>query len=172
MKRRRGLRVTFLIRGAMFDLVSQLASGMGSSLASLCQVLIVTGSVFEYVKFEDAEHLGEFLSAARGNKLADDVDEQNPFKGVLTSLSRTSSLLAIGPSRNRPHIEGSELMKVRLPSSFVRRIDLYAKITNASRSAILTRFFVRGLMLYMRSQRDLMRAILEAMTSKSPDPQV
>ena len=81
-------------------------------------------------------------------------------------FSRAQSVLVSGPTRNRRHIEGSELMKVRLPPSFVNRIDLYAKLTKASRSAILTRFFERGLLLYMRSQRALMIAVAKAMQSK------
>ena len=91
------------------------------------------------------------------------------MKSTLVSLSRTNSLLVAGPRRNRPHIEGSELMKVRLPSTLVRRIDLYAKLTDSSRSSILTRFFQNGLLLYMRSQRALMRAVAESMKTKVQD---
>jgi len=37
---------------------------MDSSLASRCQVLIFVGSIFEYVGFEDVEHLRRFGSVA------------------------------------------------------------------------------------------------------------
>ncbi len=149
----------------MFRLAHDLAGKMGSSLAEHCQVMILIGSVYEYMQFEVPEHLREFVSAARINKL-DEVDEENPFKKTLMSLSRTQSILVSGPIRNRPHTEGSELIKVRLPSGFVRRIDLYTELTKATRSAILTRFFERGLLLYMRSQTALMKAIVEATRSK------
>jgi predicted transcriptional regulator len=159
------------MRGAIFGLLGELASAMESSVASFCEMLIVTGSIFEYVRLEDAEHLQEFACAARANRFADEIEEKNLFKKTLISLSRTSSVLVSGPTRNRPHIEGSKLMQVRLSSRFVRRIDLYAKVTKASRSAVLTRFFEKGLLLYMRSQRDLMTAIVEAMKTKADDAQ-
>ncbi len=170
MNRRRARRVTFRVRKAMFALLRDLAGSMGSSLAELCQVFILAGSIFEYVRFEDNQYLGRFVTAVRKNKLADEVDKENPLKGVLMSLSRTQSVLVSGPTRNSPHIEGSELMKVRLPPRFVHRIDLYANLTKATRSAILTRFFERGLLLYMRSQRALMRAVVEAMHGKEHQP--
>ena len=150
----------------MFTLLCDLATSMGSTRAELCQVMIMAGSIFEYVRFENATDRGEFVSATRMSKLADEVDEKNPLKAVLISLSHTKSVLVSGPTRNRPHIEGSELMKVRLPPRFVNRIDLYAKLTKSTRSAILTRFFERGLLLYMRSQTALMKAVVEAMQSK------
>jgi len=168
MKRPRGRRVTFRIRKAMFALLRELAGSMDSSLASLCQVLIVIGSIFEYVRFEDDEHLKRFATAAREIKLATEVDGENPLKGALTSLARTDSILVSGRRRNRPHIEGTELVKVRLPSTFLRRIDIYARLTAASRSAILTRFFERGLFVYMRSQRALMTAVVESMRAHKP----
>jgi hypothetical protein len=154
----------------MFALLRELAGSMDSSLASLCQVLIVTGSIFEYVRFEDDEHLKRFATAAREIKLAAEVDEENPLKWALTSLARTDSILVSGRRRNRPHIEGTELVKVRLPSTFVRRIDIYAKLTAASRSAILTRFFERGIFVYMRSQLALMTAVAESMNPKAHSP--
>jgi len=169
MNRRRGRRVTFRIRKALFELFRELANSIDSSLASLCQVLIFVGSIFEYVGFEDVEHLRRFASAASGIKRADEVREGNAMKSTLVSLSRTNSLLVAGPGRNRPHIEGSELMKVRLPSTFLHRIDLYAKLTHSSRSSILTRFFQNGLLLYMRSQRALMRTVAESMKTKVQD---
>ena len=153
----------------MFAVLVELASNMGSSLASICQVLIIAGSIFEYVKFEDTEHVRQFATAARGNSLADEVADENKWKQMLVSLSRTNTVLVSGPTRNRPHIEGAELMKVRLPPTFLRRIDLYAKLMKSSRSAILTRFFERGLLLYMRSQQALMRAVLEAMKAQRHD---
>jgi hypothetical protein len=170
MVRQRGRRVTFRVRKAMFGLLSDLAGSMGSNLAAVCQVFILTGSIFEYIQFEDAERVGQFASAVQRSRLAYTVDDKNPMKGILMSLSRIQSVLLTGPRRNSPHIEGSELVKVRLPPSFVHRIDLYAKLTKASRSAILTRFFVRGLLLYMRSQRTFMRAVVEAMRNQEPDP--
>ncbi len=156
----------------MFGLLCDLASSMGSTLAELCQVMILAGSIFEYIRFENANHLEEFVSAARMNKLAAEVDEENPLRETLTSLARTKSILVSGPTRNRRHIEGSELMKVRLPPTLVRRIDLYAKLTKATRSAILTRFFQKGLLLYMRSQRALMTALVEAMRNKQHESTV
>ena len=121
---------------------------------------------FEYLRFEDPQHSGQFTSSVQRSKFADEVDEENPLKGALMSLSRTQSILVSGPTRNIPHIEGSELMKVRLPPTFVRRIDIYSKLTKTTRSALLTRFFDRGLLLYIRSQIALMRAMREAMQSK------
>jgi hypothetical protein len=168
--RRRGRRVTFRVGKAMFAILDDVATSMGSSVAEFCQALILTGLIFEYAQFEDTNHLGEFVSAVRGNKLAGQVGEENPLKGVLTSLSRTQINLVSGPSRNRPHIEGSRLIKVRLPPNFVHRIDLYAKLTNATRSAILTRFFERGLLLYMCSQRNLMRVMAEAIKARAGEP--
>jgi hypothetical protein len=147
MKRRRGQRVTFRVRKTMFRFMSDLAGSMGSNLATVCQVFILTGSIFEYVQFEDGQRLGQFASAARRNELGETIDEKNPLKEILVSPGRTQSVLLTGPRRNSPNIEGSELMKVRLPSSFVQRIDLYANLTKASRSTILTRFFDRGLLL-------------------------
>jgi hypothetical protein len=150
----------------MFSLMGDLAGNMGSTLAELCQVMILAGSIFEYIRFEDAAHRGELVSAARMNKLAGEVDAENPFRGTLMLFARAQSVLVSGRTRNRRHIEGSELIKVRLPPSFVSKVDLYAKLTKASRSAILSRFFDKGLLLYMRSQRALMRAVVEAMHSK------
>lgn len=147
-------------------LLGDLARYIGSSLAELSRVMILTGSIFEYIRFENSGDLSEFVSAARMNKLADEVDQENPFADALMLLSRTQSTIVSGPTRNSPHTEGSELMKVRLPPKFIDRIDLYAKLIKASRSAILTRFFERGLLLYMRSQTALMAAIVEAMRSK------
>lgn len=166
MNRQRGRRVTFRVRKALFALLSDLAGNMGSTLAGLCQVLVLTGSIFEYIRFEGAQHLEQFASAVRMNTLADNVGEENQFREVLMSLSRTQSGLVSGPTRNRPHIEGSELIKIRLPPQFVTRIDIYVKLTKATRSAVLTRFFEKGLLLYMRSQRALMLAIVEAMKGK------
>lgn len=82
------------------------------------------------------------------------------------SLSRTQSALVSRPRRNTPHVEGSQPVKVRLPPRFVNRIDIYAKLTNASRSAMLTRFFEKDLLYYMRSQRALMKALVQAMQTK------
>ena len=166
MHRRRGRRVTFRIRKAISAVLVELASNMGSSLASICQVLIIAGSIFEFVKLEDSERLREFASVARANSLADEVADENKWKRILVSLSRTNTVLVNGPTRNSPHIEGAELMKVRLPPTFLHRIDLYAKLMKSSRSAILTRFFERGLLLYMRSQQALMRAVLEAVKAQ------
>lgn len=87
-----------------------------------------------------------------------------------TVANRSNTVLVSGPTRNRPHIEGAELVKVRLPPTFLRRIDLYAKLMKSSRSAILTRFLERGLLLYMRSQQALMRAILEAVKAQKDWP--
>jgi hypothetical protein len=155
----------------MFAVLVELATKMGSSLASICQVLIVAGFIFECVKFDDTERLEQFASAARGNSLADEVADGNAWKQMLVSLSRTNSVLVSGPTRNRRHIEGAELVKVRLPPTFLRRIDLYAKLMKSSRRAILTRFFERGLLLYMRSQEALMSAVLEVMKAqKHPLP--
>ena len=170
MHRRRGRRVTFRIRKAMFAVLVDLASNMDSSLASICQVLIIAGSIFEYVKFEDTEHLTQFASAARDNRLALEVADENRWKRTLLSLSRSNTVLVSGLTRNRRHLEGAELMKVRLPPTFLRRIDLYAKLMKSSRSAILTRFFERGLLLYMRSQHALMTAVLEAMKTQKTKP--
>jgi len=39
-------------------------------------------------------------------------------------------------------------MKVKLPPTFLRRIDLYGKLMKSSRSAILTRFFERPATLH------------------------
>ncbi len=150
----------------MFTLTCELARNMGTTLAGLIQVMVLTGSILEYIKLENPADLEEFVSAAHMNRLADEVDQENSFKEVLVSLSRTQTVLVSGPTRNRPHIEGSELMKVRLPPRFVGRIDLYARLTKSTRSAMLTRFFERGLLLYMRSQTALMRAVVEATQSK------
>ena len=170
MHRRRGRRVTFRIRKAMFAVLVELANHMDSNLASICQVLIIAGSIFEFVKLEDAEHVRQFASAAQGNRLADEVADENRWKRTILSLSRSNTILVSGPPRNRPHIEGAELVKVRLPPTFLRRIDLYAGLMESSRSAILTRFFERGLLLYMRSQQALMRAVLEAMKAQRQKP--
>ena len=166
MRRRHGRRVSFRIRKAMFAILVELASNMGSNLASICQVLIIVGSIFEYAKLEDIEHLRQFASAARANSLADEVADENKWKRILVSLSRANTVLVNGPTRNSPRIEGAELMKVRLPPTFLRRIDLYAKLMKSSRSAILTRLFERGLLLFMRSQQALMRAVLEAVKAQ------
>jgi len=150
----------------MFAVLVELARRMDSSLATVCQVLIIAGSIFEYEKFEDTDHVRQFASAALGNSLADTVADENRWKRILLLLSRSSTVLVSGPTRNSRHIEGSELMKVRLPPTFLRRIDLYAKLMKSSRSAILTRFFMRGLLLYMRSQQALMTAVLEAVKAQ------
>jgi hypothetical protein len=120
------------------------------------------GSIFEFLRFEHPDELEQFISSVRGNKLADDVADKNPLKSMLISLSRAQSTLVSGFTRNSPHAEGSELVKVRLPPTFVRRIDLYAKLTRSSRSAILTRLFERGLLLSLRSERAFMKAMTEA----------
>jgi len=61
MHHRRGRLITFRVRKAMFAPLIQLAS----SLASLYQVLIVTGSIFEYARFVDAQRLRQFAFAAK-----------------------------------------------------------------------------------------------------------
>jgi hypothetical protein len=165
MNRRRGRRVTFRLGKAMFALVVDIAGRIGSSLAEFCQVLILAESIFEFSRFEHPQDLEQFVSSVRGNKLADELDEKNRLKGALMSLSRTQSILVSGSTRNSPHAEGSELVKVRLPPGFVRSIDLYAKLTRSSRSAVLTRFFERGLLLYMRSERALTMAMAEAINA-------
>jgi hypothetical protein len=154
----------------MFAVLVELAGHMDSSLASICQVLIIAGSIFEFVKLEDAEYVRQFASAAQGNRLADEVADENWWKRTILLLSRSNTLLVSGPTRNRRHIEGAELMKVRLPPIFLRRIDLYSKLMKSSRSVILTRFFERGLLLYMRSQQALMRAVLEAVKAQKRSP--
>lgn len=141
-------------------------------MAELCQVLILTGAIFEYLRFEDPEYLEQFVSVVRRNRLADQVDPKNPRKGELMSLGRTLSLLVSGPTRNTPNIEGSELIKVRLPSNFVQRIDMFAKITKTARSATLTRFFERGLLLYIRSQKAMTMAMAEALYGKKHAPSI
>ena len=170
MGRRRGRRVTFRIRRAMFAVLVELANHMDSSLASICQFLIIAGSIFEFVKLEDTEDVRRFASAEQGNRLADEVADKSRWKRTLLLLSHSNTVLVSGPTRNRRHIEGAELMKVRLPPTFLRRIDLYAKLMKSSRSVILTRFFERGLLLYMRSQQALMRAVLEAMKAQRQKP--
>jgi hypothetical protein len=154
----------------MFAVLVELVGHMDCSLASICQVFIIAGSIFEYVKLEDTERVEQFASAARANNLADEVADENRWKRTILLLNRSNTVLVSGPTRNRPHIEGAELVKVRLPPTFLRRIDLYAKLMKSSRSAILTRFLERGLLLYMRSQQALMRAILEAVKAQKDSP--
>ena len=172
MIRRRGRRVTFRIRKAMFKILSHLADSMETSIPELCKIMILTGSILEYMRFEDEEYLKRFASAARMIKRTDDVAEGNPFKPMLSSLANTEAKLVRGRGRNRPHLEGSELVKVRLPPVFVRRIDLYAKLTKASRSAMLTRFFEKGLVSYMISQRELMAAFAGALLDKQREHKI
>ena len=153
----------------MFRLLFDLAGSMETNMAELCKVMIITGSILEFLRFEDDEHLKQFASAARMRSLTDAVAEENPSKGALSSLASLEGMLVRGPARNRPHLEGSALVKVRLPPGFVRRIDLYAKLTKASRSAMLTRFFEKGLLSYMTSQRTLMTALTEALREKKQE---
>jgi hypothetical protein len=150
----------------MFAVLVELANHMDSSLATVCQVLIIAGSIFEFVKLEDAEHVRRFASAAQENRLADEVADENSWKRTMLLLSRSNTVLVSGPTRNRRHIEGAELVKVRLPPTFLGRIDLYGKLMKSSRSAILTRFFERGLLLYMRSQQALMKTLFEALKAQ------
>jgi hypothetical protein len=170
MDRKRARRVTFRVRKAMMKLTRRLAIGMGSTLAELGQVMIMIGAVCEFVQFEDSKHFGEFVSAARLSRRADGVDEQSPFKETLGALSDSVMQLLSGPGRNRRYVEGSELMKVRLPDGFLERVDLYAKLTKASRSAILTRFFQRGLLIYMRSEGALMKALTKSLSKHEGEP--
>jgi len=149
----------------MFRLLCDLAESMGSSVAELCQSMILTGSIYEYARFGDTDHMGRFVAAAQSSKLLEKVDEESAFKGTLRLLARTASIGVSGPTRNVPHIEGSELIHVRLPQGFVGRIDLYAKVTKSSRSALLTRYLQKGILLYMSSQRTLMTAITNAVQS-------
>ena len=166
----RARRVTFRMGKEIFILARDVSGRMASSLAELCQAMILIGMVYEYVQFEDSTHLREFVSATRNSKLADRVDEENPLKKTLMSLSRSEMLLVSGLTCNRPHIEGSELMKVRLPSRLVKRIDLYAKLTNATRSSLLTKFFQTGLLLHIRSQTALMSAIAKSLSGMKTNP--
>jgi hypothetical protein len=166
LKRRRGRRITFRIRKAMFRLLFDLADSVETNIPELCKIMILMGSILEYMRFEDDEYLKQFVSAARMSRLTDYVADENPLKPSLSSLSGIEAFLVRGPGRNRPHLEGSELVKVRLPPVLVRRIDLYAKLTKASRSAMLTRFFEKGLLFYMRSQTTLMKALAEALLDK------
>jgi hypothetical protein len=110
------------------------------------------------------------VSAARLSRRADRVDEQNPFKEPFGVLSGSLMRLLSGPPRNRRYVEGSELMKVRLPDGFLERVDLYAKLTRVSRSAILTRFFQRGLLIYMRSEGALMRTSTKSLSKHESGP--
>ena len=151
----------------MFRLLSDLANSMETNMPELCKILIITGLILEFLRFKDDEYLKEFVSAAQMNRLTEHVAEESPFKSALSSLAGSQAVLVRGwPARNQPHLEGSELVKVRLPAALVRRIDLYAKLTRASRSAILTRFFEKGLLSYVTSQRTLMIAIAEALRDK------
>ena len=150
----------------MFRLLSHLADNMETNIPELCKILIITGLILEYTQFKEDEYLKQFVTAARTIRIADSVPEEHPLKPIFTSLSRTQARLVRGPDRNRPHLERSELVKVRLPPVLVRRIDLYAKLTKASRSAMLTRFFEKGLLFYMRSQTTLMKALAEALLDK------
>jgi len=154
----------------MFAVLVELANHMDSSLATVCLMLIIAGSIFEFVKLEDAEYVRQFASAAQGNRLADEIADENRWKRTMLMLSHSNTILVSGPTRNRRHIEGTELMKVRLPPTFLRRIDLYGKLMKSSRSAILTRFFERGLLLYIRSQQALMGAVLEAVKAQKQKP--
>ena len=149
----------------MFRLLCDLAERMGASVAELCQAMILTGSIYEYARFNDTDHMARFVAAAQGSMLGEKVDEESQFKGTLTLLTRVQSMLVSGPTRNARHIEGSQVIHVRLPKGFVRRIDLYAKVTKSSRSVLLTRYLVKGILLYMLSQRALMKAITEAIRS-------
>jgi|SRR5208282_1576595 len=164
--RRRGRRVTFRIRKALFRLLFDLADSMETSIPELCKVMILTGSILEYMRFEDDEYLKQFASAARMSRFTDSVADENPLKPSLSSFAGMEAMLVRGSARNRPHLEGSELVKVRLSPVLVRRIDLFAKLTKASRSAMLTRFFEKGLLSYMQSQRTLMKALAEALLDK------
>jgi hypothetical protein len=170
MNRKQARRVTFRVRKAMLKLTRRLAAGLGSTLAELGQVMIMIGAVCEFVQFEDRKHFGEFVSAARLSRRANGVDEQSPFKEPFGVLGGSLMQLVSGPARNRRYIEGSELMKVRLPDGFLERVDLYAKITKASRSAILTRFFQRGLLIYLRSEGALMRALTKSLSKHKGEP--
>lgn len=150
----------------MFRLLCDLAKSLGSSVAELCQAMILTGSIYEYARFTETGHMARFVAAAQKRALAEKVDKESQFKDTITLLARTQSALASGPTRNEPHIEGSQLIHVRLPQGFVRIIDLYAKVTNSSRSVLLTRYLTSGILLYMLSQRALMKAITEALKGK------
>jgi hypothetical protein len=150
----------------MFKLLSNLADSMETNIPELCKIMILTGSILEYMRFEDDKNLKQFASIARMGRLTDNVAEGNPLKPLLSSFTRTRANFVIGRGRNRPHLEGSQLVKVRLPPVLVRRIDLYAHLTKASRSAILTRFFEKGLICYMNSQRSLMKAFAAALLDK------
>jgi hypothetical protein len=154
------------VRKAFLAIATDLAVSMGSSLAELCQVLILTGAIFDCLRFENSEHLMEFASSVRSNILADEVDAMSSLKETLMSLSRTQSTLVTGRLRNIPRIEGTALVKVRLPPRLANRIDVYAKLTRATRSAMLTRFFDTGLLLYLRSERAFIMAIAEAIHTR------
>jgi hypothetical protein len=149
----------------MFKILSHLAESMETNIPELCKIMSLTGSILEYMRFGNDEYLKRFASAARMIRRTDDVAEGNPFKPMLSSLANTEAIRVRGRGRNKPHL-GSELVKVRLPPVFVRRMDLYTKLTKASRSAMLTRFFEKGLVSYMISQRALMAAFAGALHDK------
>jgi hypothetical protein len=77
--------------------------------------MILVGSIVEYARLENSEHLADFANAVRMSRLADDVSPENPFKAELVMLSRMYRVLVSGPGRNVLHVEGSQLLKVRLP---------------------------------------------------------
>jgi len=156
----------------MFRLLSHLADNMETNIPELCKIMIITGLILQYVRFEDDEYLKQFAAAARMSRITNGVAEGNALKLIFASLSQTQARLVRGRGRNRSYLEGSELVKVRLPPVLVRRIDLYAKLTKASRSAMLTRFFQEGLLSYMLSQRMLMKAFAEALLDKRHEHKV
>jgi hypothetical protein len=114
MKRHRARRVTLQVRKAMFKLLCDPTGEPGSSLAELCQAMILTGSIHEYMRLDEAEHLRKFVAAAQMSKVADGLNQENPFRSKLTSFARTQSNLVNGPTRNGPHIDGSELLSCKI----------------------------------------------------------
>jgi hypothetical protein len=135
----------------------------GTPLAQLCRELILIGAVLGFTRFQDPKEV-EYLAKAAGlSREAESVGKENPFREPLMRLANVQRAVARdGPARNKRSLEGTQHVRIRLPSGFLRLVDLYGKLVKAGRSALLIHFLMRGYILYVGSRIVIMKALWRA----------
>jgi hypothetical protein len=154
----------------LFEHLAHISSETATSRAGLLQVFIILGFIETSLELENTESTEEFLKAVRTHQKVENLDPQNPYAGTLRNLGELADALPVSRGPVRRHLGGSRIITVRLSPAVLAKIDRHARLIGATRTALLTHFFQRGLILYLRSQLALAKAHNEAVRiAAAPD---
>lgn len=159
----RRVRVSLRVSRPLFEHLVGVSRETVTSCAGLSQMFIILGFVETSLELEKTESTKGFLQDVQTHQKVESVGPHNPYAHVLRNLSEQTTALPISRSPVLRHFGGSRMILVRLSSRLLVKIDRHARLVGVTRTALLTHFLQRGLLLYLRSQVALAKAHNEAL---------